>query len=122
MVVLRPVILTIISLKVRAHLCLAGAYLDLSLVVGKGGASPHPQCGTGASGGGVAPGCELARAIRVPHSTYATNAERNSGSSGSPAGSALAAISAAQRDRCSSVSPRPRRCPSIAGYPPRSSV
>ena len=33
-----------------------------------GGASPQPQCGTGASGGGVAPGCEFASAIRVPHS------------------------------------------------------
>ncbi len=36
---------------------------------GYGGASPQPQRGTGASGGGSAPGCELASAIRVPHST-----------------------------------------------------
>jgi len=36
---------------------------------GYGGASPQPQRGTGASGGGSAPGRELASAIRVPHST-----------------------------------------------------
>ena len=36
---------------------------------GYGGASPQPQRGTGASGGGSAPGCELASAMRVPHST-----------------------------------------------------
>jgi hypothetical protein len=33
-----------------------------------GGATPQPQCGTGASRGGVAPGWELAIASRVPHS------------------------------------------------------
>ena len=33
-----------------------------------GGASPQPQCGTGARGGGDAPGCELTTAMRVPHS------------------------------------------------------
>ncbi len=38
---------------------LAGSY---------GGASPQPQRGTGARGGGVAPGCELTTASRVPHS------------------------------------------------------
>ena len=57
----------------------------------------------GSSGGGVAAGSELAIAIRVPHSTYATKAERNSRLGGSPASSALAAIRAAQRDRCCSV-------------------
>jgi hypothetical protein len=33
-----------------------------------GGASPQPHLGTGACGGGVAPGWELASAMRVPHS------------------------------------------------------
>ena len=33
-----------------------------------GGASPQPHRGTGASGGGSAPGLELARPIREPHS------------------------------------------------------
>ena len=34
----------------------------------KGGATPQPQCGTGACGGTSAPGWELCMAIRVPHS------------------------------------------------------
>jgi nucleoside-diphosphate-sugar epimerase len=35
----------------------------------QGGATPQPQCGTGASRTTSAPGCELVSASRVPHST-----------------------------------------------------
>ncbi len=45
------------------------------------GASPQPHRGTGACSTTSASGWSLRGAIRVPHSRYATSAERNSGSS-----------------------------------------
>ena len=61
-----------------------------------GGATPQPQRGTGACSTTWAPGWEFSRASRVPHSTYPTNAARNSGSSGRAASSAARLISEAK--------------------------
>src|SRR5262249_52953989 len=58
-----------------------------------GGASPHPQRGTGARSTTSAPGCELCSARRLPHSAYAKSADRNSGSSGRSASSAARLMS-----------------------------
>jgi hypothetical protein len=63
----------------------------------------HHQRGTGMPSGGCESSCEFSTAIRLPHSRYATNAARNSGSAASSASSALRHSSETHRARCASV-------------------
>ena len=92
----------------RSACCCAGCSASAETLEPGVAFATHDHCGTGMWGGGWAPGCEFSSAIREPHSRYATNAARHSGSVGSPASSADLHRSRTQRARCSSLSALPR--------------
>jgi hypothetical protein len=87
-----------------------------------GGATPHPQRGTGACSAISVASPELCTASRVPHSAYPMMAARNSGSAGNPASSAASDNSVTNRNRCSSEMCSPRCLASMCSYPPRAAV
>lgn len=88
----------------------------------QGGDWPQLHSGTGACPIRSASGRLLNTALRVPHSRWARNVERNLGSDGRPTLSAVAAIRVIQRWRRVSLRPRPRCSPTVCSWPPWSRV
>lgn len=72
--------------------------------------TPQPHLGMGVAESATVPGgsLEFITASRDPHSRYATSADRNSGSPGSPISSALSSSRLTHRRRCASEIFRPK--------------